>query len=165
MLVVYEKSFVTVRFSRGSTARSKSLPAFRSKMMADCQRIQQEVARTVLRLDKQQRAVLRQMPQNEILELLVEELAARAELKGWRQKVQPLLEAIMHLLRLRLPVLKWSISQGRYKNLCYSFSKMTCLNMIKVAFGFAGLNVAAYQNLQQQLNILRFEKPTDATDV
>lgn len=64
-----------------------------------------------------------------------------------------------------MPVLKWSISNTRYRNLSVSLGKLTCLSMIKVAFRFAGLDVAAHANVQRQLNVLRFEKPTGATDL
>lgn len=53
----------------------------------------------------------------------------------------------------------------RYRNLSVSLGKLTCLSMIKVAFRFAGLDVAAHANVQRQLNVLRFEKPTGATDL
>lgn len=52
----------------------------------------------------------------------------------------------------------------RCRNLSNALAKLTCFNMIKAAFGFAGFDAAALQNLQPQLNVLRFEKPTDATE-
>lgn len=110
----------------------------------------------MVQFDKKQREAFRSMHREEILLLLLNQLAARATMKGLARAVVPILQTISAVTRPLNALNVRSVSPSRYNNLARYLSKLQCDKMIKTAFSFAGINVSAFPGLRQQLCAVRF---------
>eukprot|EP00438_Fugacium_kawagutii_P011824 Skav232937 [mRNA] locus=scaffold3951:30733:30990:+ [translate_table: standard] len=82
-------------------------------------------------------------------------------MKGFGHEVLPVIHEI---LKMKGPVVRWSISEAKYLNLAKYLGRMTCFRMISVALDFAGLEGEGLKLLQPHLNVLRFKEPTCAAN-